>query len=368
MFGIEINGLAYWISVIGVLSLGVGLGFWMSRGRHRESKNSISVQPDVTRLSGLGCFLLDASGQILFANEPVRERFGSDAIQSGQNVFEISALEPIKGVLVRCVEGDVPHPQFVSILGKEVIIVFDSDSDGQFCVYVFDGTGFNAAQQVRTEFVANAAHELRTPLATILGYAETLQIEQNGLSSEQKLASEAIYRNGKRLRDIFEDILRLARIESGADLLLKRKCHVLSVMQETLASVADLADVRDVEFVLQCPSSLYFLMNAEATQTIVTNLAKNAVNYTHAGGQVSVVCSTAGEQLCIIVSDNGIGIAPEFHERIFERFFRVDVGRSRSVGGTGLGLALVKHLVVAIGGKLTFTSAMGKGTTFTLYV
>ena len=150
--------------------------------------------------------------------------------------------------------------------------------------------------------------------------------------------------------------------------MLKKRSHVLSVMQETLASVADLADSRGVDFVLQCPPDLYFLLNAEATQTMVSNLAKNAVNYTPTGGQVSVTCRIVGEQLCIVVKDNGIGIAPEFHARIFERFFRVDVGRSRSVGGTGLGLALVKHLCAAVGGKLELTSVEGKGTTFTLHI
>ena len=368
MFGGETDTFYDLVYLLGGSSFGVCIGYWVARLRSPASAKPIRVASTLKDKSGLGCLLMNANGGIEFANEPVRVRFGTDAITRGNNVFQVAAFEPVRGVLARCLDGDIPKPQILSIHGEEVILVFDAHLEDQVWVYVFDGTGFNTAQRVRTEFVANAAHELRTPLATILGYAETLQVEQKGLSADQILAMEAIYRNGCRLRDIFEDILRLARIEAGADLMIKQKSHVLSVMQETLASVADLADSRDVEFVLQCPPNLYFLMNAESTRTIVTNLAKNAVNYTHSGGQVTVTCHRVEEHLCVVVADNGIGIAPEYHERIFERFFRVDVGRSRSVGGTGLGLALVKHLCVAIGGKLTLTSEEGKGSTFTLYL
>ena len=94
---------------------------------------------------------------------------------------------------MRCLNADFPHPQLISIRGEEVILIFDQDEQGRIAVYMFDGSGLNEAQRVRTEFVANAAHELRTPLATILGYAETLYGEQNGLGVDQRVAVEAIF-------------------------------------------------------------------------------------------------------------------------------------------------------------------------------
>ena len=221
-------------------------------------------------------------------------------------------------------------------------------------------------QRIRTDFVANASHELRTPIASVLGFAETLLQGEAALDSEQQFLAEAILRNSKRLRDLLEDILLLARIEALDVNLPKAPLHMLSVLQEAVAPSADLAVRKSIEFVLTCSDTLEFTANKESIQTIVANLASNATKYTGEHGEVSVSCSVEGGELQIVVKDNGLGIESQFHERIFERFYRVDVGRSRAQGGTGLGLALVKHLVLANNGSIQLDSELGKGSTFTI--
>ena len=278
-------------------------------------------------------------------------------------VFLLSAVVGVGLVLVRRAGPNQTHPE---IRGDEDSAGMEEWPSDVLQLEACEQNGESRFQRVRTDFVANASHELRTPIASVLGFAETLLQGSNKLDSEQKFLAEAILRNSKRLRDLLEDILHLARVEALEANLPTAPLHMLSVLQEAVAPSADLAARKSIEFVLVCPDKLEFSANKESIQTIVANLASNATKYTAEGGEVTVSCWVQDGGLNLVVKDNGLGIDPKVHDRVFERFYRVDVGRSRAQGGTGLGLALVKHLVLANNGTIKLESQLGQGSTFTI--
>jgi len=228
-----------------------------------------------------------------------------------------------------------------------------------------DVTRFRKSERLRSDFVANVSHELRTPMAAIMGYAETLAAERGGrLDDDLVPFVDAIHRNSKRLRDLFEDLLHLSRIEARSRELPISKIALRPVLAEAVVSAADRAAQKGQIFELYCKKKLRAWVNEEAISAIIANLATNAVNYTPEGGTITVRVVDAEEGVFIEVTDDGIGIAPKHHNRVFERFYRIDPGRSRKAGGTGLGLAIVKHLVLASRCQIEFESQLGEGTTF----
>jgi two-component system phosphate regulon sensor histidine kinase PhoR len=230
-----------------------------------------------------------------------------------------------------------------------------------------DITRFNEAQRARSDFVANVSHELRTPMTAIMGYTETLMVDIDRVDQDLIPLIDTIYRNSRRLRDLFEDLLELYRIESRGDEPILEHTLLLPVLAESVVSAADNAQTNGQDFSLECDDRLKGWINPEALSAIIGNLTSNACSYTGEGGAIVVRAekSESGE-VSIHVCDNGIGIDSMHHERIFERFFRVDGGRSRRAGGTGLGLAIVKHLSQACNAVVSVESTPGQGTTFTV--
>jgi two-component system phosphate regulon sensor histidine kinase PhoR len=205
-------------------------------------------------------------------------------------------------------------------------------------------------------------------VAAIMGYAETLLDERERLDPGLVRLVEAVHRNGTRLRDLFEDLLQLSRIEARRGELPLMAVPLRPILEGAVASAADRAAHRKQDFALECPADLRARVNAEALGSIVGNLAMNACNYTPEGGRIRVIAEPAPGEVLVHVEDNGIGIDPAHHQRIFERFYRVDEGRSRSAGGTGLGLAIVKHLARASGCTVSLSSAVGQGSRFTVHI
>ncbi|MEM6931829.1 MAG: ATP-binding protein, partial [Myxococcota bacterium] len=211
-------------------------------------------------------------------------------------------------------------------------------------------------------------HELRTPLTAILGYLETLLFDEERLPEDLRAMVHTVDRNAKRLRELFDDLLRLHRIESRRRELPMEQARLLPILESAVGSALDSARMRDQAFTLECPESLTAWANADGLTAIVQNLVSNASAYTHEGGRIQVVALPATNGVEVRVSDNGMGIDRAHHERIFQRFYRVDEARDRRVGGTGLGLAIVKHYALACGFALHLDSAPGKGSTFTVHL
>jgi signal transduction histidine kinase len=231
-------------------------------------------------------------------------------------------------------------------------------------VALFDLTPLRRADTVRRDFVANVSHELRTPLTVIGGFAETLQTDDPPEPIRRQFASH-ILANTRRMQRIVDDLLDLSRIESGGWVPMPSETEVRSVAADAVASAYNEASKRGVQLKVEVSDDAPMVWaDPVAVRQVLGNLVDNAVRHT-SEGSVTVFSETADGGVAIGVRDTGGGIPAEHLPRIFERFYRVDAGRSREQGGTGLGLAIVRHLVEAHGGTLSAASEVGKGTTIT---
>lgn len=238
-------------------------------------------------------------------------------------------------------------------------------------VVVQDITELRRAARARSAFVSNLGHELRTPITSILGYAETLEGEE--LPDDVAFLVGPVVRNARRLSMMFEDLLNLARVESRTGDLPLGHHDVSGLAQGVVEGLRDTARQDGITLVFEAPTGVVARLNPEAFRTILSNLVVNGIKYSavrqdKGRSQVYVRVQPRGVRggIRVEVADQGVGIDPRHQGRIFERFYRVDDGRSRDVGGTGLGLAIVKHLCEASQATISVRSLPGEGATFTV--
>ncbi len=219
-------------------------------------------------------------------------------------------------------------------------------------------------EEMRREFSANVSHELKTPLTSISGFAELMS---EGVVSDEKMQefSSDIYRESQRLISLIDDIIKLSRLDEGAEGPQKELVDLSDLSSSVLDSLRTIADKQNVElFQTGGPapvSGIYRLL-----YEMVYNLCDNAIKYNRPGGRVTVYTAQEDGQVILKVSDTGIGIPPEHQKRVFERFYRVDKSHSKSVGGTGLGLSIVKHGAQFHNAKISLESEPDSGTVITL--
>ncbi len=230
-------------------------------------------------------------------------------------------------------------------------------------IVVQDVTEHHGVEQVRRDFVANVSHELQTPLTSVRGYAETLR--ESGLSpDERRCFTGRILQEADRMAALVRDLLALAQLESPR-WAATEPVHLERIAREVAASLSPFAAERSVALSVEGGVAVVS-GRADELRRAVDNLVRNALAYTAAGGRVVIRVQRRGDQATVAVEDTGVGIPPEALPRIFERFYRVDRGRSRETGGTGLGLAIVKHTAENHGGHVEVESEPGKGSRFTL--
>jgi two-component system phosphate regulon sensor histidine kinase PhoR len=234
-------------------------------------------------------------------------------------------------------------------------------------VVLHDLTDVKRVEQVRRDFVANVSHELRTPLASIKSVIETLE---GGAVEDREAAHEFLSRADAevdRLVQIVEELLELSRIESGEVPLAKQPVEMGEVLAGAVERLRPQAEKQRLTLTLDVSPDLPPIMgDADRLEQVAVNLLHNAIKFTPAGGSVGVSGAFVGGAVEVRVSDTGVGIAPEDLPRIFERFYKAD--RSRGGGGTGLGLAVVKHTVEAHGGTVSAESEPGRGSTFSFSI
>ena len=235
--------------------------------------------------------------------------------------------------------------------------------DGGAAVLIEDVSDKIMIDKVRTDFVANISHELRTPIGAISLIAENLIAELGG--AQQGRYAEVILAEVTRLNETVNDLLELARIEFDG-LAKRNQVELTRVIDGAVGRLRNAALVKSVMLAVEKNPEIYVDGDRAQLTSAVSNLIDNAVKFSPIGSIVKIESRLVDKKAQILVSDNGPGIAPEHQSRVFERFYRVDDARSRETGGTGLGLAIVRHIALLHGGDVTVESEVGVGTTFTL--
>jgi two-component system phosphate regulon sensor histidine kinase PhoR len=239
--------------------------------------------------------------------------------------------------------------------------------EGGIVLVFHEVTELKRLERVRQEFVANVSHELRTPLTAIKGYVEALL--DGGLEDRPQAEKflHVIERHADRMEKIVSDLLLLSQVQSPDRALRKEFLSVSELIHVAVDSLRSQAEAKQQRVSILLPPNLpAFKGDSQKLHQVLVNLLQNAVNYSPSGGEIVVEAKSSDRMIDIVVADTGIGIPPEDQPRIFERFYRVDKGRSRELGGTGLGLSIVKHIVEAHGGAVAVESEPGKGSRFTV--
>jgi two-component system phosphate regulon sensor histidine kinase PhoR len=242
-------------------------------------------------------------------------------------------------------------------LGKTVLVTTSPLPAGRALLVLRDLTAQKRAEMVRRDFIANASHELRTPVAAITGAAETLL--EMYVDEGPRSFIEMIARQGARLARLTSDLLDLSKLEAGQWPVETGIFDVLPICESAIELVRERAQAKEIHLGADVAADLQFRADPRAVEQILVNLLDNAIKHTPQGGRVTLLGDGAGEQVIVSVLDTGAGIEPRHQQRIFERFYRADNGRARSDGGSGLGLAIVKHLAQAQGGEVGVESGRG---------
>ncbi len=337
-----------------------------------EEKQRLSV---ILRSIPDALFIIDNKGVILFSSAAARELF-SDAPFSGRPYIEVvrnseflSLMEEVqkqRKTGIAELRIDSPLDQYC-IVHVSPLSYGGAELSGFIAVF-HDITQLKRLEQTRKDFVANISHEIKTPITAIIGFAETLL--DGALDDRQNLVTflRTIRSNSERINNLVEDLLTISKIELGVTKVEKTPLDVGAVMEQVVATLGEKASEKDLAlFVSLDPLRREIKADRDRLLQILTNLTDNAIKFTEKG---RVTLGTAEDEgrTCLYVEDTGIGIPPKHLPRIGERFYRVDPGRSRNMGGTGLGFAIVKHLVKAHGWDIRIRSTPGKGTKVTIYI
>ncbi len=270
------------------------------------------------------------------------------------------------------VEKDVVHySDGEKILNLHGTILYGDGRNSIGALIVLnDVTRLRKLENVRRDFVENASHEIKTPITTIKGFVETLQDGAMNDPDQAIRFLEIIGNHVDRLDAIIEDLLDLSRIEqeAGSNKMVLKKAPVKDALQAAVQLCRDKAEEAGIPIELRCEDGVLAEINSRLLERAFVNLLDNSIKYSGEGNAVRIEVAATDEEVTISFKDSGIGISREHLPRLFERFYRVDKGRSRKLGGTGLGLAIVKHVVQAHRGRVSVESMPGRGSTFRIHL
>ncbi|MGM0882517.1 MAG: two-component system histidine kinase PnpS [Bacillota bacterium] len=321
-----------------------------------------------------GIVMIDKNGKIVLMNRRAEEVLGFSARElvgrhfaEAKQQYELSQMiqEGFKNKEHLREEITFYFPEERLLELNLVPIHPDGNEFSGVLLVLQDVSAIRRLERMRSEFVANVSHELKTPITAVKGFAETLL---GGAVNDEETARsflQIIYDESDRLNRLIGDILELSKIESRRVPLVFSPVEVDSFVSKSVKLMESEAARKNIELSMNIEPGLYVEADEDRLRQIIMNLLSNGINYTPDGGRVSVKVEGIGDDhIRISISDSGIGIPKKDLPRIFERFYRVDKARSRSSGGTGLGLSIVKHLVELHKGTISVTSSLGVGSTF----
>jgi two-component system phosphate regulon sensor histidine kinase PhoR len=338
-----------------------------------QSHGEISAERDrletVLRVMVEGVLVVDDELRIILANPRVRELLGARADLEGRRPLEAFRSADVHDLLAEALASEAPVKREIAlggaerrVLGVQAASFAIAGAKGAVAVF-HDMTEVRRLETVRRDFVANASHEIKTPLTAIRGFAETL-LGAPLPEREARNYLQVILNHSERLTRLVEDLLELSRLESGSHKLAPSSLDVAALASRLCDELEPRIRERGFDVYVQGEGAPRALADARAVEQILSNLLDNALKYADTGKRIDIRVRAAGPTVRIDVADRGPGIPEADRARIFERFYRVDRGRSREQGGTGLGLAIVKHLVQASGGEIWVESTPGEGSTF----
>lgn len=324
-----------------------------------------------------GIVMIDAKGQILLMNRRAEEVLGFSARELvGRHFAEAKQQYELSQIIQEALETRKHIREEITFYFPEErllelnLVPISQSGPGDFggvLLVLQDVSAIRRLERMRSEFVANVSHELKTPIAAVKGFAETLL---GGAVQDEETARsflQIIFDESERLNRLIGDILELSKIESRRVPLIFSPVELESFVDKTITLLEPEAKRKSIQLSSKIEAGLYVEADEDRLRQIFMNLLANGINYTPEGGRVSLTVNALDhDHIRIQISDTGIGIPKKDLPRIFERFYRVDKARSRSSGGTGLGLSIVKHLVELHKGNLSVTSTVGVGTTFTI--
>ena len=338
------------------------LGDRFDQLRREQAETSALVEAMVE-----GVIAADARGRIVTANPAARRLLGYDRDDPLPDLAELFRVKAAREVVDAVLAGHPVQDRELEMDDRSFLVNARPLPAGGAVLVIHDLTELRRLEAVRRDFVANVSHELKTPLTSISGYAETLVGDPPDPETSRRFTT-TILNNARRMQRLVDDLLDLSRIESGRWQPTISPVDVAAVVRESWMTLAGRAESRDVGFGLEVgPGADVVRADLDALRQILTNLFDNSLRNTPAGGRITCLAKREGSGVAVTVRDTGVGITREHLPRIFERFYRADASRSRDEGGTGLGLAIVKHLVEAHGGRVSAESERGTGTSVTCW-
>lgn len=340
-----------------------------------KQKNRNHVLSTVMSQMQNGIIAVDHDLRVIFATPIAKKLLGIIGNPEGLNVNESSKDVKLDEVFTEAMRQDGVYTNEVAArtaVGRSrrplrlyVSPMQQNDKVVGALAIVEDITELKRLEQVRTDFVANVSHELKTPLTSIRGFVETLEA---GAIDNPEMAHKflrIIMMETERLTRLINDILSISKLESGDDEVATERICLDKMADDICEMLTIHAGEKNVD--VKCcrgGAPVYIIGNPDRVEQMLINLTENAIKYNQPGGSVTVQVFSNGKEANVTISDTGIGIAEEHLPRLFERFYRVDKGRSRQMGGTGLGLAIVKHIVRSMNGEIEVHSKLGEGTEF----
>ena len=323
-----------------------------------------------------GVLAIKPSGEVMLANGAACRMLKLTHPEIfGKKLLEIVRIPELAQAIEKTqLQRTFSKTEFKTISGSQrtlkarVSILANEEKPG-VAIVLHDVTELRQLETMRQDFVANVSHELKTPLASIKAYAETLRLGALHDNEKNMQFVEQIEFQAELLNQQILDLLQLARVESGKKTFTITDFEINPICKASYQQFAEIAAERKLDFQLNLtqPSPV---INADmkSIETIVKNLVVNAIHYTPENGSITIATYNKNDSAVIEVKDTGIGIAQDQQKRVFERFYRVDKARSRDMGGTGLGLAIVKHLAQSNGGSVHLESRLGKGSCFEIHL
>ncbi|MGO4957239.1 sensor histidine kinase [Luteococcus sp. Sow4_B9] len=358
-----------------VLGVGVMLLWNRSEKRYNEVQQISPTEPtlvdpqviEVVNLLRSAALLIGPHDEVLHSNPQAR----SLGLCRGQRVMVPSVLERIREVR-RSGEPAVFDTTLSRGVGAPTLhlnVRIGPMGDDTELVLVDDRTPLLRVDETRRDFVANVSHELKTPIGAVSLLAEAVEEAADDPDEVRRFAGR-LSQESARLSELVSQIIDLSRLQSDDPMLRAEPVPLKELLDEALARTQELSQARQINLVRAGEEDRLVLCDRDQMVDAIANLMTNAIVYSDTGARVVVTTTIrddAGDEFVeISVADNGIGISPENQQRIFERFYRVDYGRSRENGGTGLGLSIVKHIAAVHGGSVNVWSKLGQGSTFTL--